>query len=128
VSSSDSAALTKSRSRTVLRGKGSGRRVQLQRALASCAPFCRCMIWKGRFRREPDAIQSLRLAKDEDERAAAKTSSGDSLMYPIVVDSGEHGEIENKKPEQGAAPAWVLELLQAVSASMKFGHTDVSTT
>ncbi len=23
---------------------------------------------------------------------------------------------------------WILELIQAVSASMKFGHTDVSTT
>jgi len=52
-------------SRTVLGGKGSLRRGTHRRALASCAPFCSRMIRDGRLRREPDAVQFLRLAKDE---------------------------------------------------------------
>jgi len=36
---------------------------------------------------------------------------------------------EKKKPEHVTAPAlWYWFLVQAVRASMKFGHTDVSTT
>ena len=52
-------------SRTVLGGKGSLRRGTHRRALASCAPFCSRIIRDGRLRREPDAVQFLRLAKDE---------------------------------------------------------------
>jgi hypothetical protein len=52
-------------SRTVLGGKGSLRRGKNRRALASSAPFCTRMIRDGRLRREPDAAQFLRPAKDE---------------------------------------------------------------
>ena len=52
-------------SRTVLGGKGSLRRGQLRRALASCAPFCKSTNRDGRLRREPDAKQFLRLTQDE---------------------------------------------------------------
>ena len=61
-------------SRTVLGGKGSLRRGTNRRALASCAPFCSRMIRDGRLRREPDAVQFLRLAKDENQMAVDKTS------------------------------------------------------
>ena len=61
-------------SRTVLGGKGSLRRVKSGRALASCAPFCRMIIRDGRLRREPDAMQFLRLAKDENQVVVDKTS------------------------------------------------------
>ena len=54
-------------SRTVLGGKGSLRRGTNRRALASCAPFCRTIIRDGRLRREPDAVQFLRLAKGENQ-------------------------------------------------------------
>jgi hypothetical protein len=53
-------------SRTVLGGKGSLRRGQLRRALASCAPFRTAdLIATGGSIREPDAARFLRLAKDE---------------------------------------------------------------
>ena len=61
-------------SRTVLGGKGSLRRGQHRRALASCAPFCRSMIRDGRLRREPDAAQFLCLAKDKNQVIVDKTS------------------------------------------------------
>ena len=61
-------------SRTVLGGKGSLRRGEPRRALASCAPFCRRIIRDGRLRREPDAVQFLRLAKDENQVVVDKTS------------------------------------------------------
>ena len=61
-------------SRTVLGGKGSLRRARSGRALASCAPFCTGMIRDGRLRREPDAAQFLRLAKDENQSRVDKTS------------------------------------------------------
>jgi hypothetical protein len=61
-------------SRTVLGGKGSLRRGTHRRALASCAPFCTRMNHDGRLRREPDATQFLRLAKDENQVAVDKTS------------------------------------------------------
>ena len=61
-------------SRTVLGGKGSLRRGINRRALASCAPFCRRIIRDGRLRREPDAVQFLRLAKDENQVVVDKTS------------------------------------------------------
>ena len=60
--------------RTVLGGKGSLRRAQNRRALASCAPFCNGITRDGRLRREPDAVQFLRLAKDEDQVVVDKTS------------------------------------------------------
>jgi len=61
-------------SRTVLGGKGSLRRAKSGRALAACAPFCIRMICDGRLRREPDAAQFLRLAKDENQVVVDKTS------------------------------------------------------
>ena len=61
-------------SRTVLGGKGSLRCGQHRRALASCAPFCRTIIRDGRLRREPDAVQFLRLAKDGNRVVVDKTS------------------------------------------------------
>ena len=61
-------------SRTVLRSKGSLRRATSRRALASCAPFCTATIRDGRLRREPDAAQFLRLAKDENQVVVDKTS------------------------------------------------------
>jgi hypothetical protein len=65
--------------RTVLGGKGSLRRGRPAsgrpgRALASCAPFCKSRIRDGRLRREPDAQQFLRLAKDENQCGVDKTS------------------------------------------------------
>jgi hypothetical protein len=54
-------------SRTVLGGKGSLRRGTHRRALASCAPFCMRINHDGRLRREPAAVQFLRLAKDENQ-------------------------------------------------------------
>jgi hypothetical protein len=60
--------------RTVLGGKGSLCRGQNRRALASSAPFCTRMIRDGRLRREPDAVQFLRLAKDENQVVVDKTS------------------------------------------------------
>jgi hypothetical protein len=60
--------------RTVLGGKGSLRRGKHGRALAACAPFCRRIICDGRLRREPDAAQFLRLAKDENQIVVDKTS------------------------------------------------------
>jgi len=61
-------------SRTVLGGKGPLRRGKRGRALASCAPFCTGIIRDGRLRREPDAEQFLRLAKDENQLRVDKTS------------------------------------------------------
>jgi len=61
-------------SRTVLGNKGSLRRGKLRRALASCAPFYRLTNRDGRLRREPDAEQFLRLAKDDNQMAVDKTS------------------------------------------------------
>jgi hypothetical protein len=61
-------------SRTVLGGKGSLRRGQPRRALASCAPFRTRIHRDGRLRREPDAVQFLRLAKDENQVVVDKTS------------------------------------------------------
>jgi hypothetical protein len=61
-------------SRTVLGGKGSLRRGAHRRALASSAPFCSRIIRDGRLRREPDAMQFLRLAKDENQAVVDKTS------------------------------------------------------
>lgn len=61
-------------SRTVLGSKGSLRRGKLRHALASCAPFYRLTNRDGRLRREPDAKQFLRLAKDENQMAVDKTS------------------------------------------------------
>jgi hypothetical protein len=61
-------------SRTVLGGKGSLRHGTHRRALASYAPFCSRIIRDGRLRREPDAVQFLRLAKDEDQVVVDKTS------------------------------------------------------
>jgi hypothetical protein len=58
----------------VLGGKGSLRRAQSGRALASCAPFCTRIIHDGRLRREPDAAQFLRLAKDENQIVVDETS------------------------------------------------------
>jgi hypothetical protein len=58
----------------VLGGKGSLRRGKPGRALASCAPFCGRIIRDGRLRREPDAVQFLRLAKDENQVVVDKTS------------------------------------------------------
>jgi len=60
--------------RTVLAGKGSLRRGQPRRALASSAPFCAASIRDGRLRREPDAAQFLRLTKDENQVVVDKTS------------------------------------------------------
>ena len=60
--------------RTVLGNKGSLRRAKKRRALVSCAPFCIANIRDGRLRREPDAKQFLRLAKDENQMAVEKTS------------------------------------------------------
>ncbi len=60
--------------RTVLGGKGSLRRGKNHRALASSAPFCPRIIRDGRLRREPDAVQFLRLAKDENQVVVDKTS------------------------------------------------------
>jgi len=62
------------RSRTVLGGKGSLRRGTHRRALASSAPFCLRTIRDGRLRREPDTVQFLRLAKDENQVVVDKTS------------------------------------------------------
>jgi hypothetical protein len=64
----------KGNSRTVLGGKGSLRRGTPRRALAACAPFCSRIIRDGRLRREPDATQFLRLAKDENQVVVDKTS------------------------------------------------------
>ena len=61
-------------SRPVLGGKGALRRGKLRRALASSAPFCLATNRDGRLRREPDAKQFLRLAKDENQMAVDKTS------------------------------------------------------
>ncbi len=61
-------------SRTVLGGKGSLRRSTQRCALASCAPFCIRITCDGRLRREPDAVQFLRLAKDEHQVVVDKTS------------------------------------------------------
>ncbi len=61
-------------SRTVLGGKGSLRRDNPRRALASCAPFCGWIHRDGRLRREPDAQQFVRLAKDENQVGVDKTS------------------------------------------------------
>jgi hypothetical protein len=61
-------------SRTVLGGKGSLRRGTHRRALAACAPFCTRINHDGRLRREPDAVQFLRLAKDENQVVVDKTS------------------------------------------------------
>ena len=61
-------------SRTVLGGKGSLRRGQHRRALAASAPFCSRIIRDGRLRREPDAVQFLRLAKDGQQVVVDKTS------------------------------------------------------
>jgi hypothetical protein len=61
-------------SRTVLGGKGSLRRGTHRRSLASCAPFCTRINHDGRLRREPDAAQFLRLAKDENQVVVDKTS------------------------------------------------------
>lgn len=61
-------------SRTVLGGKGSLRRGTNRRALAASAPFCSRIIRDGRLRREPDAVQFLRLAKDENQIVVDKTS------------------------------------------------------
>jgi hypothetical protein len=58
----------------VLGGKGSLRRANSGRALASCARFCTPMIRDGRLRREPDAAQFLRLVKDENQVVVDKTS------------------------------------------------------
>jgi hypothetical protein len=61
-------------SRTVLGGKASLRRGKHRRALASSAPFCSRIIRDGRLRREPDAVQFLRLAKDENRIVVDKIS------------------------------------------------------
>lgn len=61
-------------SRTVLGSKGSLRRATNRRALASCAPFCKGIMCDGRLRREPDAVQFLRLANDENQVVVDKTS------------------------------------------------------
>jgi hypothetical protein len=61
-------------SRTVLGGKGSLRRGKNRRALASCAPFRRGIFRDGRLRREPDAVEFLRLKKDENQVVVDKTS------------------------------------------------------
>ena len=61
-------------SRTVLGGKGSLRRGTHRRALASCAPFRTRMSHDGRLRREPDAAQFHRLAKDDNQVVVDKTS------------------------------------------------------
>ena len=75
VSGSRSAARRRAlSSRTVLGNKGSLRRAKNRRALAACAPFCSRIIRDGRLRREPDAVQFLRLAKDEDQVVVDKTS------------------------------------------------------
>jgi hypothetical protein len=50
-------------SRTVLGVKGLLRRGLHRRALDSCAPFCRAGICDGRLRREPEAVQVLRLTE-----------------------------------------------------------------
>jgi hypothetical protein len=47
---------------------------QTRRALASCAPFRLRIIRDGRLRREPDTVQFLRLAKDENQVVVDKTS------------------------------------------------------
>lgn len=60
--------------RTVLGAKGSLRRGKPRRALASSAPFCSRMIRDGRLRWEPDVVQFLRLAKDENQVVVDKTS------------------------------------------------------
>lgn len=60
--------------RTVLGRKGSLRRAKNGRALASSAPFCRAIFRDGRLRREPDAVQFLRLTKDENQVVVDKTS------------------------------------------------------
>ena len=59
---------------TVLGGKGLLRRGKHRRALAFCAPLCLRIIRDGRLRREPDAEQFLRLAKDENQVVVDKTS------------------------------------------------------
>src|SRR5438034_5914776 len=73
---------------------------------------------------------SVRLAKDEHEEQP-KTSSGENLTYPVLVEFApkeERGEIKNKKPEQGAAPALVLgiasgrEGLHEVRAHRRLDH------
>lgn len=50
-------------STAVLGVKGSLRRAEHRRALASCAPLCSGNQRDGRLRREPDAQQFLRLTK-----------------------------------------------------------------
>ena len=59
---------------TVLGGKGTLRRGQNRRALASCAPLWLRINRDGRLRREPDAVQFLRLVKDENQVVVDKTS------------------------------------------------------
>jgi hypothetical protein len=59
---------------TVLGRKGSLRRANSGRALASSAPFRRGINRDGRLRREPDAVQFLRLTKDENQVEVDKTS------------------------------------------------------
>ena len=59
---------------TVLGGKGSLRRGKPGRALASCAPLCLRILRDGRLRREPDTVQFLRFAKDENQVVVDKTS------------------------------------------------------
>ena len=61
-------------SRTVLGGKGSLRRGQHRRALASCAPFRMWITRDGRLRREPDAVQFLSLNRDKNQVVVDKTS------------------------------------------------------
>ena len=61
-------------STTVLGGKGPLRRGKHRRALAPCAPLWLRIIRDGRLRREPDAEQFLRLAKDENQMSVDKTS------------------------------------------------------
>ena len=61
-------------SRTVLGGKGPLRRAKTRRALDASAPFCRTINRDGRLRREPDAVQFLRLTKDENQVVVDKTS------------------------------------------------------
>ena len=61
-------------SRTVLGGKGPLRRAKTRRALDASAPFCRAINRDGRLRREPDAVQFLRLTKGENQVVVDKTS------------------------------------------------------
>ena len=58
----------------VLGGKASLRRGTARHALASRAPFCLRRIREGRLRREPNTVQFLRLAKDENQSVVDRTS------------------------------------------------------